>query len=93
VICCYPDMPALVARSADRARRLYGLVYPRDEWWTRLVIKVPNLWFRVSRNPFRVFVHPSEAVDRVAREHGLAPALRRTAGPVWQVALYTRPSG
>ncbi len=91
VICCYPDLPALVGRSADRARRLYGLVYPRDAWWTRLGFHLPNLWFRLSRNPFRVFAHPSEAVDRVAREHGLVPALRRNAGPVWQVALYTRP--
>jgi len=90
VICCYPDMPALVGRSAERARRLYGLVYPRDAWWMRLAIRFPNLWFRLSRNPFRVFVHRSDAVDRVAREHGLAPALRRNAGPVWQVALYTR---
>src|SRR6185503_20728089 len=32
VVCCYPDMEALVGRSADRARRLYGLVYPRDTW-------------------------------------------------------------
>src|SRR5258708_39620563 len=27
VICCYPDMPALVGLSADRARQLYALVY------------------------------------------------------------------
>ena len=30
VICCYPDMEALVGRSAERALRLYGLVHPRD---------------------------------------------------------------
>ena len=29
VICCYRDMPALVAQSAARARKLYGVVYPR----------------------------------------------------------------
>ncbi|HXF65032.1 MAG TPA: methyltransferase domain-containing protein, partial [Caldilineaceae bacterium] len=36
VICCYPDMPALVERSAQRARQFYGAVYPRDIWWLRL---------------------------------------------------------
>ena len=35
VICCYHDMPALVRASAAKARRLYGLVYPHDAWWTR----------------------------------------------------------
>ena len=90
VVCCYPDMPALVGRSAARARRLYGLVYPRDAWWTRLGFKVPNLWFRISRNPFRVFVHRASDVDSVVREHGLTHTLRRDAGPIWHVAVYER---
>ena len=41
VICCYPDVRALVSTSARHARRLYGLVYPVDRWWTRSV--VPDL--------------------------------------------------
>ena len=28
VICCYPDMPALVQASAAKARRLYAIVVP-----------------------------------------------------------------
>ena len=30
VICCYPDAEGLVAASASRAKRLYGIVLPRD---------------------------------------------------------------
>lgn len=90
VICCYPDMEALVGRSAERARRLYGIVLPRDAWWTRLGIRVPNLFLRLTRQAFRVYVHPVAAVDAVARERGLAPTLRRNAGPVWHVAVYER---
>ena len=90
VICCYPDVEALVGRSAERAQRLYGLVYPRDAWWTRLGIRAVNLGLRAMRNPFRVFVHPDALVGAVARERGLEPRLRRGAGPVWQVAVYAR---
>jgi predicted TPR repeat methyltransferase len=90
VICCYPDMEALVGRSADRALRLYGLVHPRDAWWTRLGFRALNLGLRIARRPFRAFVHPVAAVDAVTREHGLELRLRRSAGPVWQVALYAR---
>jgi len=36
VLCCYPDMPALVAASTSHARKLYGVIYPRDTWWMRL---------------------------------------------------------
>jgi magnesium-protoporphyrin O-methyltransferase len=91
VICCYPDMEALVSRSADRARRVYGLVYPQDAWWVRLGVRASNLFLRVSRRTFRAYAHRTAAVDAVARAHGLQPALRRRVGPIWQVALYTRP--
>jgi hypothetical protein len=90
VICCYPDMEALVGRSADRARRVYGLVYPRDRWWVRLGFRATNLGMRIARRAFRAHVHRTSAVDAVARERGLTPRLQRGVGPVWQVALYTR---
>lgn len=90
VICCYPDMPALVRQSAARARQFYGLVYPRDSWWARLGVKLMNLGFRIQRNPFRVFVHPSAEVDSVAAAAGLRLQSRRKAG-LWQVVIYARP--
>jgi 2-polyprenyl-3-methyl-5-hydroxy-6-metoxy-1,4-benzoquinol methylase len=90
VICCYPDMQSLVSRSADRAQRLYGLVYPRDTWWVAVGFRVMNLILRLARRAFRVHVHPTSAIDAVAREHGLIPKLARRAGPVWQVTLYAR---
>jgi magnesium-protoporphyrin O-methyltransferase len=90
VLCCYPDMESLVAKSADRAQRLYGLVYPRDRWWVGSGFRVLNLGMRVARRAFRVHLHRTAAVDAVARDHGLTPKLARRAGPVWQVAVYAR---
>jgi hypothetical protein len=90
VICCYADMEALVGRSAERARRLYGLVYPRDRWWVAAGLRVVNLGMRVARRGFQAYLHRPGAVDAVARSHGLVPKLSTRAGPVWQVALYGR---
>ena len=90
VICCYPDMEKLVGHSAERARRLYGLVYPQDRWWVRLGIRAANLGMRLSRRTFRAYAHRAGAVDAAVRARGLTPKLRRHVGPVWQVVLYTR---
>jgi hypothetical protein len=90
VICCYPDMEGLVGRSAERARRVYGLVYPHDAWWMRLGFRAVNAGMRVARLAFRAHVHRTSAVDAVARGRGLTLRLRRRVGPVWQVALYVR---
>ena len=89
VLCCYPDMPALVAESTSLARQLYGVVYPRDTWWMRLAGRVENLWFWARRNPFRFFVHPAEAVDAAIRSNGFVPRFHKNSG-IWQVVLYGR---
>ena len=89
VICCYPDMPALVDRSAARASAIYGLVYPRDRWWIKLGIGLFNGVSWLRRHRFRAFVHPTAAVDGIVRGHGFAPPVVRT-NPIWQVAVYTR---
>src|SRR5262249_26951080 len=57
VVCCYPDMDGLVKLSAQRSRRLYGLVYPRERWLMRLAVAVENLFRRLFGSPFRSFVH------------------------------------
>ena len=54
VICCYHDMERLVERSARKARRLYGAVYPREAWWMRLAGSLTNLARRVRRSCFRL---------------------------------------
>jgi magnesium-protoporphyrin O-methyltransferase len=91
VICCYPDMPALVSLSAQKARRLYGLVYPVDRWWTRLSTAVIDSWRNwVRRNPMRVFVHSPQAVEAIIQSHGLERRFHKVMGP-WQVVVYARP--
>ncbi|HEY7236758.1 MAG TPA: methyltransferase [Gemmatimonadaceae bacterium] len=89
VICCYPDMPSLVARSTAHARRLYGVVYPRNSWWVRLVGAAGNVMRRLSGNPFRSYVHPEQGIDAAVRQAGFR---RRylTRRLVWIAAVYER---
>jgi len=89
VICCYDDVEALVSLSAAKARSLYGLVYPRSEWWVRIFVFLENLGCRVRRSPFRAFVHPTELVDRLVRATGLQ-MIHHKKTFAWQVVIYQR---
>jgi hypothetical protein len=64
-------MPELVHTSLEKAGSLYGIVIPSDsqlvKWVTSLYY---NLRFLVQRNPFRVFVHPVEAIEKLIRSSG-----------------------
>lgn len=89
VLCCYPDMPALVDASAARARRVYGVVIPRESRLMRFAARAVNFVQTLRRRPFRVFIHASADVDARVAAHGLD---KRYHGHslFWQVLLYTR---
>jgi magnesium-protoporphyrin O-methyltransferase len=93
-ICCYRDMPALVDASAARAVRLYGMVLPRHAWWNRMGVFMVNAGLRLSGSAFRVFAHPTRAIERRLRDLGLERVFCRRM-LVWQVEVYVRrsPSG
>jgi len=90
VICCYPDMTALVGRSAALARRRYGVVYPRDTWLGRVGFVMLNSWLRLSRSSFRVYLHRTAAVEAAITAQGLVKRSQRLT-LVWQLVLYERP--
>lgn len=90
VLCCYPEMEALVSASAARARRLYGLVYPKDHRWIRAASALLNLVLRLRRSSFRVFVHATRRVEEILAAHGFRREVLRGNGPVWQVAIFSR---
>jgi len=89
VICCYPDMEKLVGLSVARARKLYGVVYPRDTWWVKVGLALENLFFRLRRNPFRTFSHPTVAVEAIVTRSGLQRRFYRQT-LIWQVVVYAR---
>jgi magnesium-protoporphyrin O-methyltransferase len=89
VVCCYPDMNALVRLSVARARRRYGLVYPRDTWWIRAGGSLLNGVARLARQRTRAYVHRTAELDALVRAAGFAPRLQR-ATLFWQVAVYER---
>jgi magnesium-protoporphyrin O-methyltransferase len=89
VICCYPDMRALVGLSSARAGKLYGVVFPRDSWWMRLGGLVVNFFLGLQRSAFRFFVHPTEAIEAVVRANGLERRYYHKT-LFWQVIVYTR---
>jgi magnesium-protoporphyrin O-methyltransferase len=88
VICCYPDMPALLGPAAERALRSVAIVYPRDRWWMRFGARAATAFRRVTG--YGVYVHRSSAVAGILRRAGLEP--RHHAQTYWwRVDVWSRP--
>ena len=87
VVCCYRDMESLVRVSLEKAEKFYALVYPRATWWVKLAIGIENLFEQLRGSDFRVYVHPTQEVDRPIREHGLRQRFQRALFD-WQIVVY-----
>jgi SAM-dependent methyltransferase len=89
VVCCYPDFKRLLAAAADHSRRALALTYPREIWYLRLGLGIINVFQRLRKDPFRVFLHPIAEMDALLRREGLERVtVRRLL--VWEMALYHR---
>jgi hypothetical protein len=82
-------MEKLVGLSAARAKKVYAVVYPRDQWWVKLGIGVMNFFLRLQRSRYRSFVHPAREVEAIIESSGLKRH-SYSQTPVWQVVVYTR---
>ncbi len=89
VVCCYPDMPRLVAGAADQAQRLLAISFPRDVWYMHLLIEAQATWACLQRSRFRNYVHSPQAMMRIAADRGLRLARQRFAGQ-WHIAVFER---
>lgn len=87
VICCYPNVTALVSAAASKANRFLAVVYPNDRWWMKLLLPVVNLFVRGTG--FRTFIHPTATVERLIASHDLHKIVQHN-GLVWQVAVYAK---
>lgn len=89
VLCCYPDMPALVEVSASRAGTAWGVVVPREHWIVRLGVAAINLFQRLRRKEFRVYLHGLDRIAAEAEHAGLRAAWSgRTL--LWEVLVFRR---
>lgn len=89
VVCCYPDMPALVGAAARLAGRTLGLIIPRGTRFIRAGVGAVNRLQRLRRHPFRVYVHDPREVEAVLARHGLNRRYLHD-GMVWRVLVVGR---
>jgi len=88
VVCCYPDVNALVGAGADHARRRMVLTFPQERRLVRAVLSIVNAVMRLTGSTFQVYVHPLDRIAAAAGARGLGLVERRRSGYVWETAAF-----
>jgi len=90
VICCYPDVDALVGTAAARTARRLVVTVPQQHRWMRLGLSAVNAWLWLSRCGFRAYVHPFARITAAAAAEGLRLERRERNGLLWESAAFAR---
>jgi magnesium-protoporphyrin O-methyltransferase len=89
VVCCYPDMEAMVDSTTRRAHRFAAFSYPRRNLPSRFVAWAINQWMRVNRNSFRTFVHDPDAIAARLSDAGFEP-VETGSTAIWHWGVWER---
>jgi magnesium-protoporphyrin O-methyltransferase len=89
VICCYPDLPRLAGAAAEHAKGILVMSFPKERWWTRVIVWMANFGMAVTRRQFRIFLHPMDQIVAITRKHGLEPTINKP-GLFWQITAMRR---
>ena len=89
VLCCYPNLDALLTTVARRTQWRIGLVFPRGTWWSHMGIRLFNVIQIARRHAFRVFYHHPSDVDALLQAAGFQLAASDQT-LIWQIAVYER---
>jgi len=89
VVCCYPDLHRLEGAAAEHALRTLVMSFPKERWWTRLVVWMANAGMALTRRQFRLFLHPAAQIWTTAESYGLERSVSRP-GVLWEIAAMER---
>lgn len=89
VLCCYPDLDALLEVTTVRARRVWAAVFPREHLLVRIGGWLLNLVQRLRRHPFRIYLHGTERIEAAIRERGFRERSRARTF-LWDARVFER---
>lgn len=89
VICCYPDLEAMLGAVVATGPRLIGLVHPTDAAWARGAMRAFNAVSRLLRRHHSFYVHRRSELERTLGAAGFAER-HRGGGRFWKVTVYAR---
>ena len=91
VVCCYGDLPALIAVATECSGEGLVLSYPRNNWLVRTSFRLEQSWARFRNDDFVPFWHDWEWMKREIELCGFR-LLGETNTLMWTAAVFKRNS-
>ena len=89
VICCYPEYKNLLGNALDKTDTVLALTMPVGGWVSKILAQFTKLYFILSNNPFRTYIHSPKMVHEFIESKGFSQSGKAFSFP-WLVRVYER---
>ena len=89
VVCCYPNYQEILAATCEKSLSYISLSYPMDGIISQIIRRFGDLFFMLSNNPYRPYVHPVKDIRAVFATNGYQRISYELAFP-WHVETYVK---
>ncbi len=93
VLCCYPDVAALVENSSSAATKYYAFAIPDDGRVATTMLKplLPLQSLLIRRGGIRFFIHPTRKITQMLEAKGFRQVSKSPAGWIWSAFIFAAP--
>jgi magnesium-protoporphyrin O-methyltransferase len=96
VMCCYPDVEALLANTLPAARQIYAFSVPTSRGWRGVAARLEewfaNAWNILRGQPCPGYVHDLDLIEQRLATAGFR-LRHRDRLRLWHIAIYERTAG
>jgi tRNA1(Val) A37 N6-methylase TrmN6 len=89
VVCCYPNYIEILSATCDKAKENISLSYPMDGLIAQVLRYFGVLFFIITNNPYRPYVHPVKEIRNLFEQQGYYRVAHDKVFP-WHVETYAR---
>jgi SAM-dependent methyltransferase len=93
VMCCYPDVEALLANTLPAAKQIYAFTVPTSRGWRGVAARLEewfeNAWTTLRGDPCPGYVHDLDLIEARLATAGFV-LRHRDRQRLWHIAVYER---
>jgi len=89
VVCCYEDADALIKKTLDKTKNIYGFIMPRNNLLVRISFGFSIFFSKLLRREFRPFFHPEHRILERIEKTGFKLRYENQTF-IWKVRVYQK---
>jgi len=89
VVCCYPDVTALLQHAGNKATRVIAMSFPKENLFFKTFVLFSNFSRKIRNRAFRNYIHKETNIESILLKKGFHPEFQSETF-MWKIRTYEK---